>query len=110
MLPHASLVVVYGENSFAAAVEVVGGLVVAAVVEIEVVDAPFDVAQLMQRQYCNLKMPPTFSCYSGILVSAILVVYWGCWLLAGDADCPFRDGTRSRLESLVDEKQTKKES
>jgi len=47
-------------------------------------------------------MPPTFFCYSGILVSAILVVYWGCWWLAGDADCPFRDGTHSRLVSCVD--------
>ena len=46
-------------------------------------------------------MPPTFFCYSGILVSAILVVCLDCWWLAGDADCPFRDGTRSRLESYV---------
>jgi len=50
---HASLVVAYVENSFAAAAEVVVEIAAAEVAEIEVVGAPFDVAQLMQRRYCN---------------------------------------------------------
>ena len=50
---HASLVVAYVENSFVAAVEVVVEIAAAEVAEIEVVGAPFDVAQLMQRRYCN---------------------------------------------------------
>ena len=50
---HAYLVVVYVENSFAAAAEVVVEIAAAVVAGIEVVGAPFDVVQLMQRRYCN---------------------------------------------------------
>ena len=41
------------DNSSAAAAEVVVEFAAAEVAEIEVVGAPFDVAQLMQRRYCN---------------------------------------------------------
>jgi hypothetical protein len=93
---HESLFVVYAESSL------VGGGVAVVVAEIEAVGVRPDVEQLLLLLLLGYSwmMPQTCVYYLGILVSAALVVCSDCWLLVGDADCPFHDEMRSRPESF----------